>query len=435
MAGGGFLLSVPHQEFISGIGIVAFRVFAVKHAAFDGLVALVFGDAAHAALGRQDRDLLRHAGRAVFAEEGDERLTRAESLNDFDRVEGRILAEGGSRRLDGFLLGGGVCAKAVLDFVAKLSKYAVGNVARVLRAEVNADAFRANQFDDLLDLVEERFRRAVEQQMRFVEEEDHLRLRHVADLGQRFEQLGQHPEQEGRVKFAVADQALAVEDVDHALAHVLRHPVVDVQSGFAEEYVAAGKLQSDDCALDRRKRRGAHLAVIRLEVAPVVLDIIDARLDVLRVDQEQIVVVGNLEDDVQKRALQVVQLQDAREEQRPDFRNGGAKRDAVLAENIPKRHGAALIAETGFREAEFRDTFLHVLTVCAGAEHSGDVALDVRHEHGNSHFAECLRHHFQRDGLAGAGGSGHESVTVRHLWQDKNIFSLIVLRNPNFTVL
>src|SRR3546814_3774538 len=53
-----------------------------------------------------------------------------------------------------------------------LARDRLGHVDRVLRHEIDADALRADQADDLLDLVGQRGRRVVEQQMRLVEEED-----------------------------------------------------------------------------------------------------------------------------------------------------------------------------------------------------------------------------------------------------------------------
>ena len=97
-------------------------------------------------------------------------------------------------------------AQRVLHAVAELPEDGVGHVRRVLRDEVHADALRANQADDLLDLLDERRRRIVEQQVRFVEEEDERRLLRIADLRQPLEQLRQHPEQKRRVELRRTNQ-------------------------------------------------------------------------------------------------------------------------------------------------------------------------------------------------------------------------------------
>ena len=79
-------------------------------------------------------------------------------------------------------------------------EHGVGNVERVLGDEIDADALRADQAHHLLDLLEQRLGRVVEQEMRLVEEEHELRLLGIADLGQLLEQLRQQPEQEGGVE-------------------------------------------------------------------------------------------------------------------------------------------------------------------------------------------------------------------------------------------
>ena len=67
-----------------------------------------------------------------------------------------------------------------------------------LRHEEDADALGPDQPHGLRDRVEELLRRAVEQQVRLVEEEHQLRLVEVADLGQVLEQVGEQPHEERR---------------------------------------------------------------------------------------------------------------------------------------------------------------------------------------------------------------------------------------------
>ena len=77
----------------------------------------------------------------------------------------------------------------MLKAVAKLRQDFFRYVDRVLRHEINPNPLGADQANNLLDLVEQLFRRLVEEKVRFVEEEDELRLRRVADLGQFLEQF------------------------------------------------------------------------------------------------------------------------------------------------------------------------------------------------------------------------------------------------------
>src|SRR3546814_14612713 len=74
------------------------------------------------------------------------------------------------RRFDRRLIARRERAQRMLDAVAKLPRHLVGNVDRVLGDEIDADALRSDQPHDLLDLVEQRAGRIVEQQVRLVEE-------------------------------------------------------------------------------------------------------------------------------------------------------------------------------------------------------------------------------------------------------------------------
>src|SRR3546814_2576188 len=85
-------------------------------------------------------------------------------------------------------------AQRMLDAVAKLPRHLVGNVDRVLGDEIDADALRSDQPHDLLDLVEQRAGRIVEQQVRLVEEEGEHGLVGIADFGELFEQFAQQPQ-------------------------------------------------------------------------------------------------------------------------------------------------------------------------------------------------------------------------------------------------
>ena len=87
----------------------------------------------------------------------------------------------------------------MLYLVAQLCQYAVRNIFRALGAEVDAHAFGADQFHHLLDLIQQRFGRSVEQQVRFVKEEDHLGFRQVSHFRQGFKQLRHHPQQESGI--------------------------------------------------------------------------------------------------------------------------------------------------------------------------------------------------------------------------------------------
>ncbi len=141
--------------------------------------------------------------------------------------------------------------KRVLHAIAELRQHLVGHVERILRDEIDADALGAHQPHHLLDLLQQRLGRLVEQQMRLVEEEHELRLFRIADFRQFLEQFRQQPEQEGGVEPRIGHQLVGGEDVDIAAAVAVGlHEVLQLERGLAEEFLAALVFQHQQRPLD-----------------------------------------------------------------------------------------------------------------------------------------------------------------------------------------
>ena len=65
-------------------------------------------------------------------------------------------------------------------------------------------------------------------------------------------------------------------------------------------------------------------------------DEVEQRAQILEVEQRQVAVVGDPEGDVEHAFLRVVELEQARQQQRPHLGDGGADRVALLAEQVPE---------------------------------------------------------------------------------------------------
>ena len=150
---------------------------------------------------------------------------------------------------------------------------------------------------------------------------------------------------------------------------------------------------------------------------------------VLEIEQQQPLLVGDAEADVEHALLHLVEVHQPREQQRPHLRDGGADRMALLAEQIPEHHRkfVGLVGEAealGARDkrvlglARFRD--------------AGEIALDVGGKHRHARAREALRQHLQGDGLAGAGRSGDQPVPVRQRQRQK--LGLGALADEDFAV-
>ena len=188
------------QHLIGGFGIDRGVVFALDRALVHDRLALLRRDRPDPRRRRPDHDALDHGRRAAAFEERHQRFALAEFHDDAGGIELRVGPEGLRRRRHRLLVARREGAQRVLHAVAQLGEHLVRHVDRVLRDEIDADALGADQADHLLDLVHQRLRRVVEQQMRLVEEEHQFRLRQVAGFRQLFKQLRQHPQQEGGVE-------------------------------------------------------------------------------------------------------------------------------------------------------------------------------------------------------------------------------------------
>ena len=162
---------------------------------------------------------------------------------------------------------------------------------------------------------------------------------------------------------------------------------------------------------------GGDVAVLRLQGLGLLADILQHGLQVFEVEQQQLVVVGDLEDQREHSRLRVVEVEQAAEEKRTHLGNRGAYGMALLAEDVPEGNRGGIEGEV----VELQ--LLHALgdlgIVLAGLADAGEVALDVGGEDRHADAAEGLSHDLQGDGLAGAGCARHQAVTIGHLRKQK----------------
>ena len=319
----------------------------------------------------------------------------------------------------------------MLDLVSELRQHAARDVARVLGDEEDADALGADELHDLLDLVQQCLRGALEQQMRLVKEEHHLRLFRVSHFRHDLKELGEQPEHEGGIDHRIVDQGGGIQDIDHATSlGVGGKPVVDVDSRLSEEKIRPAVLQRHQGAHDDADAGLADVSVDRTVLGSVLFDEIQHRPQILEIQEKKLFIVRDPEHDVQKVALGLVQFQNTREQERTEFRDCRAERKALFPEDIPEGRRIRVIVEARLGKAEFLNTLLHVFAVDAGTAHSCEIALYVRKEHGDAGVGEGLRQDLQGDGFSGAGRACDQSVPVSHLCQDLTSL-LAAFRDPD----
>ena len=154
------------------------------------------------------------------------------------------------------------------------------------------------------------------------------------------------------------------------------------------------------------------------------------RAQVLQVEQQQALLVRYAKRDVQDAFLDVVQVHQARQQQRPHLGDGRADRMTLLAEQVPEydRELIRLVCE-----AEILRALDECVLRLADRRDAGEVALDVGREHRNTGAREAFGENLQRDGLASAGGAGHQTVPITVM--QRQILGLDALADENLAVL
>ena len=264
--------------------------------------------------------------------------------------------------------------------------------------------------------------------MRFVKEEDHAWLFQIAHFGQLLKQLRQHPEQEGGIDRGALDQTLAGEDVDIAAAiETGAHPVTDIQFRLTEEDLAALLLKGQQCALDGADAGGGDIAVHGGKLGPVLTHKLQHGTQVLQIQQQQAMVIGHAERNIQDTGLNLRQTEKAPQQSRAHLRHGDAHRMPVFPKDIPETGGITLQVEA--LQAEAFDPGTHVFRIHTGNAHTTQVALHIRQEHGNTHIGETFGHNLHGDGLAGTGRAGNQAVAVGHLRKQIEVFVRLGKKN------
>ena len=311
----------------------------------------------------------------------------------------------------------------MLHAVTELGEHRFRHVERILRDEIDADTLGTDEAHDLLDALQQHLRRVVEEKMRLVEEEHQLRLFRIADFRQHFEQLGEHPEQEGAIEARVHHQLVGGEHRDRAAAVIGgAHDVGNLQRRFAEEVFGTLLLEDQQFALDRADGGLGNEAELVGQRRGVLAHIVEQRLEILEIEQRQAALIGDLEGDVDDAFLRIRGVHQAREQQRAHLGHGGADAVALLAVEIPEDDGEFL--EIVGRQADLVGALLEkVLRLAHGAD-ARKVALHVGAEHRHAGIRKALGEDLQRHRLAGAGRAGHEAVAVAEF--QVQIFRLVV---------
>ena len=143
------------------------------------------------------------------------------------------------------------------------------------------------------------------------------------------------------------------------------------------------------------------------------------RAQVLEVEKQQLLIIGDLKNDVQDAPLHLIEVEKPPHEERTHFRDSSSDRMPLLSENIPETDGK--IFERELWHPYFLPALVYAVAVLPGLTDARDITFDVGQKDRNTHAAETLRKDTQGNGFSRAGCPGDKSVTVRHPGE-KNVF-------------
>ena len=274
----------------------------------------------------------------------------------------------------------------MLHAVAELPQHTIRHIARILRNKIDPHTFRADQPRDLLHLIDQRFGRIIEQQMRLIEEEDESRFIGVPDLGQLLEQFREQPQKEGRVEPRARHQTIRRHHIDPATAIGReRHQICQIQRGLTEEIGPALILQHQKLPLDRADGRAGHIAVAQGNLILMLAHKQQHGLQIFEIEKRQALLIRDPERDIQHAFLRLGQIHQSRQQQRPHLRNRGADRMAFLAKHIPEGDGKRAVVEIiADRLGACQERRMQLALRRARQSHPREIALHICHEHGHA---------------------------------------------------
>src|SRR4030095_3138252 len=106
----------------------------------------------------------------------------------------------------------------VLHTIAELREDSRGDIQRVLAHEEDADPFAPDERHALFDFLLQGCGDIGKEEVRFVEEEDELRLFQIPYFGQALVKFAEQPKEHRRISTRALHEALGCENVDLATA-------------------------------------------------------------------------------------------------------------------------------------------------------------------------------------------------------------------------
>ena len=211
--------------------------------------------------------------------------------------------------------------------------------------------------------------------------------------------------------------------------------VYEIIPGFCIGLIATFAFECHKSPENRPDRGTAHAPVLLGVLSGMALYIIEHGLEVLDINEQEFLIIGDPVHNAQDVGLQVIELQDPGHEKRSHLSHCRSERDTVSAVNIPESHGISLVGKAGPGKSETRDPLLHIFRIRACSQNTGKVSLYIGHKHRNAQITEGFRKNTRCHGLARTGSAGNQTVPVRHARQKINVVSCVIVGHPDFSIL
>ena len=256
------------------------------------------------------------------------------------------------------------------------------------------------------------------------EEEHEHRLVGLSDLGQVVVQVGEQSHQEsGQQRRFVLHTVNLQQAEDAAPTGGDAQELGSVDLRLAEEHVGALVPERNEIARNDTDCRHGEAAEVFEVVFALVRESGEHRVQVGQVDKRQTGFRGAIEDQSERRLLDVVEGENLGKQSRTEARNRGTQRHT---------HACPAKAEIFGRECRLSpvlaDAFRMAKQYFAGDTrrcHTGEITLDVGCEHRNTGRRQLLCRHLKRAGLARACRAGDEAVAVEHADRDAHLHGRI----------
>ena len=195
---------------------------------------------------------------------------------------------------------------------------------------------------------------------------------------------------------------------------VVADEVVELERRLAEEMVAALAAQLQQRALDRADGLLRDIAVFERQFVGPLAAMDQHGLQVVEVEQQQALLVGDVEGDGEDAFLHLVEVHQPASSSGPISRDRGADRVALLAEQVPELDRDCRDTPVGLSRSRrrARRRLSWILPVGDPAIARPDSRPSRRRRRSGRRRPKALDDALQGDGLAGAGGARDQSVTV-----------------------